>query len=85
MKRKDFKLTKIVLKELKNPTRELENSSEFVNEISSGDGFWYKMVYGGGIELKDFIADKQQIKKVEKALETVEALEEIWNEIAIEF
>ena len=42
----------------------------------SSDGFWYDITLGGYINLEEVLSDKEQINKLNKALEIVKSFEE---------
>jgi hypothetical protein len=59
------------------------------NALSQGssDGFWYDITCGGYIKLTELMEDKEQIKKLEEAIELVESFEQalIDNDLINEF
>lgn len=51
------------------------------------DGFWYDITFGGYIRPSELLKDKEQIKKLEEAIELVESFEQalIENDLINEF
>lgn len=64
------------IKDLDNETQQ-----EIASCINEGDGFWYGL-NNGYIEPEKILADKAQLDKLNKALQTVRAFESLCNEIA---
>lgn len=53
--------------------------------VGSSDGFWFDLTKGGYFNIEDVLEDPKQIKKMNEALELLQDLEEIYNQVVAEF
>ena len=67
------------IKDLDNETRQ-----EIAARINEGDGFWY-CFNEGYIDPEKILADKEQLNKLNEALQIVRAFESLCNEIAEDY
>lgn len=67
------------IKDLDNETQQ-----EIASCINEGDGFWYSL-NNGYINPEKILADKEQLDKLNEALQTVRAFESLCNEIAEDY
>lgn len=53
--------------------------------VGSSDGFWYDLTKGGYFDLEDVMMDPKQIKQMSEAVQLVQKLEKIYEQVAGEF
>ena len=61
-----------------------ETKQEIASSIHEGDGFWY-CLNEGYIDPEKILSDKDQLKKLNEALQIVRAFESLCNEIAEDY
>lgn len=53
---------------------------ENIEDVGGSDGFWYDLTKGGYFGPEDVMSDPEQIKEMQKAINLVQQLEEIYQE-----
>lgn len=62
-----------------------EDVEEMAKYGGGSDGFWYDLTSGGYFSPSKVLADKADVKKVNDAIKLLQELEEIYENLTLEF
>lgn len=54
---------------------------EYIESISTGEGFWYGLT-NGYFKIEDIVIDKDQVNVLKEAIKLIEEFETLWGKIS---